>query len=205
MFNIRQGAFETNSSSMHTIIINNPKDGYKQHDPITGWIRRAPLGGKLIEYEDLDFQFGQGYMTHWADKLGYLFAYHMQYDTYDEEAGKILIERYLNMVQKHYPEINEIRIPHYVEKDDDGDEHWEWNVSINHQSQDLIEKFFEDNPEVDEEEFVFSDKYAMYICWDSVGYSTIIETCEEDNREVTGLEMEWGITKVKDGKAEDEY
>ena len=196
MFNIRRGAFETNSSSMHAIIICNNANGDMDDNAQSGFIRPHPLEGMVLEYTDLEFVDSQGLMTSWIDKLGYLIASRMQYDTYDEELGQKVLNKYLNIVRKHRPEIQMIKVPILR---DEHKEFVEYEMDINHQSQDLIKDFFADHWEIGEEEFIFNNNYVMYISWDGMEYNAIIASIEDDERKCETLYLPWGEYKVHDG------
>lgn len=80
--NIRNSTFETNSSSMHTVVISNNNIYFDAKDEISQYIeknkgRTVVHNGKLyIPLPDVDKYFGRGFyiFDHWLEKLAYLMS-----------------------------------------------------------------------------------------------------------------------------------
>lgn len=182
MIKIREGMFETNSSSCHAIVV------VKKASQL---FERGHVEGNKLIYTNLEFGCDYDVMTGWVDKLGYVIANKCEVLTKDE------IEDYLadcvEMVQRHYPEIEKIVVP----MSDD-----EFDGGINYQSRDLLDQTV-DKENIDSmEEFVFDDKYVLIIAWDSSPYEDYVEAVKAMGYEPIRLHVPWATYDVKDGKVD---
>lgn len=148
MIKVRNGVFETNSSSSHSIVIK--KGGEETPDMIDpGWY--VYDNGKL--YLNLyRLEFGRSpfdVLCDWYHKLCYAIA------SYGEDGFKEIEE----LACSHVAGLKKIDLPMYW---DDNNEHVRNYGWVDHQSDGLLQNFLADN-DVSLKDFIFNDKYIVII------------------------------------------
>ena len=145
MITIRNGVFETNSSSSHSIVVK--KEGTKPEGLIDpGW--KAKDGILDIWSRELSFGWQFEILYEWYDKLRFAIASFCHWDGKD---GLTDIEEACKRRIKDFKEFNFI---HYKDDSVYGD--------IDHQSDGLLQNFLSDN-DVSIEDFIFNNKYIAII------------------------------------------
>ena len=142
MINIRRGIFETNSSSLHSIVIQKKAIKHK--------IYKRDL--KLAS-SDLEFDSSYMVLDTFTDRVRYAIAslcnsgYHKEFD---DEVFE-MIDRIYNKYTNHH--IKLIPLP-------DDDTYYEKYGSVDHQSYGLLRDFLLDK-DISLEEFLTNDKYIV--------------------------------------------
>lgn len=147
---IRKSMFETNSSSMHSIIITKNNDKYDEKE-----LNRYVYDGKLRFWED-DIEFSRdpfNFLNTWKDKVAYAIASYCQ-ESEDEEA-KEFISNLENIIKKHVKDFDHIELP-------DTEDTWYPYGYVDHQSAGLLQKFLS-KENVTLEDFIFTPKYIVII------------------------------------------
>lgn len=164
MIKIRKDAFETNSSSMHTIILAGKRTRTESPDLIygDGKILKKRL---IITYDDIDFSaYSTGkVLTTWTDRLCYALAYYYTKSGVDEDCIKEINESFEKLIHEEYPDLI-IQFPEL-----DGE-----TCLINHQSQDTLDAFLDHVP-MQIKDFIFNDKIFVYTPSDGCEDSRIID------------------------------
>lgn len=191
MINIRQGAFETNSSSMHCFIIaNKHPDLSKEKYGTRAEIETNYKGKKRLVIKDIDFSnYGEDdILETWFDKLAYVFAYHHDKRWYEDV--ETLKRETIEAVLDRHPDISEVVFP---------DIDMENNYFINHQSYDNFADFI-DSHHLSWESVVFDDRYVIVPTADCRGRDDIISDLAKlgygDFKEITA----WSTHQIIDGK-----
>lgn len=168
MYRIRQGAFETNSSSMHTIILAGTKTD-NELDPLVE-NQNSPKKKLVIKKKDIDFsEYSTGRtLTTWVERLHYALAYcYDKSGPFNEDVNEIN-ERFKEIVHKKYPDLI-IEFP-----DLKGESYF-----INHQSHDTLYTFL-DNNSLTIEDFIFNDKIIVFTFYDGVEDYEMIDIALRD-------------------------
>lgn len=165
MINIRRGAFETNSSSMHSFIIADKHPDLSE--VISGSraeIQENYKHKKRLVISDIDFSnYGEDdILETWFDKLAYVYAYNLS-KCWDEDILD-LKQEIKDAVKKHHPEIDYVVFPEC-----DNDDYY-----INHQSTENLDNFL-DNHHLSWEDVVFDDRYVFVPTSDCDGYDDVLE------------------------------
>lgn len=152
---IRNGMFETNSSSMHSIVICKDGGSYTEkelHDPIF-------LDGTIKFWEN-DLEFGRSpfeLLTTWDRKLAFVIASLCRNKEEEDEEAKNIITELEKIVSKHIPECCKIKIADICY------EYSSWPYGyIDHQSLGLLDRLLKEEG-VSIEEFIFNKKYIVVI------------------------------------------
>ena len=177
MLQIRQGVFETNSSSSHSIIIK------KQDRPIEmvadpGWHMHMneedenDPGNGIIRFHDNDLEFDRDpfhFLVSWYDRLAYAIA---SYHT------KAAVDSLREICKRRIQGFRDFEFPHddceEAGKDDYG--------FVDHQSRQLLEKVL-DHYHISLEEFVFNNRYVVVIDGDEYQYFETLTEQEFFNRD----------------------
>ena len=168
MIKIRRSTFETNSSSMHSLVITKNKNVTtleKLEEDIY-----IPNDGKLRIYDSDELYYDRApfrmLMTPF-DKLKYLIA--------SNENDKKKVKELINTFKKLYPKVKDISFP------DDDYEPGTFYGKVDHQSRGFIDKLLKENM-ITEEEFLSEDKYIIiidgdeYCEWERIKKSGLINT-----------------------------
>ena len=168
MIKIRRGTFETNSSSMHSLVITKNKNVTtleKLEEDIY-----IPNNGKLSIYDSDELYYDRApfrmLMTPF-DKLKYLVA--------SNENDKKKVKKLIDTFKKLYPKVKDISFP------DDDYESGTFYGKVDHQSRGFIDNFLKENM-ITEEEFLSEDKYIIiidgdeYCEWEKIKKSGLIDT-----------------------------
>ena len=187
MINIRTGVFETNSSSMHTIVIGN---GNSPHDDVSylGEIRKSDYSTKLV-YDDLEINEDGVPLMSWIDKLGYVLVWGLGsnncIDAYDR---KEFMDQMLAMVKEEHPEIDRIVLKDVQQTEGDY-ELWD---SIDHQSVDLLNEF-KSTTVYGIRDIVFNSNIVIVPVWDGETIKDTVEIAERYGlKNPTDAYVEWG-------------
>jgi len=114
MVQIRSGVFETNSSSMHSLVIRN-KDAFYEDESIYVTSEevlddfRINKNGVSKVYKDEDWYFGRApfkILSSFFDKMKYAFANNYPY------------EEIFEIVKDYIPDITKIEVPEFLGTDD---------------------------------------------------------------------------------------
>ena len=164
MLKIRKAAFETNSSSMHTIILAGKRTKTESPDFIygDGKIMKKKL---IITFDDIDFSaYSTGkVLTTWTDRLCYALAYYYTKHGADEDCIKEINESFEKLIHEEYPDLI-IQFPKL-----DG-----YTYLINHQSSDTLDTFLDSVP-MQIKDFIFNDNIFVYTPSDGCEDSRIID------------------------------
>lgn len=135
MIKIRKSAFETNSSSMHSLIV---MDGMKAESAMDCFVyeNEAYINENHFEREPFCP------LNHWLDKAAYYIADNN--NCKDEDVDKV-VDEVLVLIAKHHPEITEVNF-HTVVK-------YEWNANSN--------KFVKTKNDIDDE-YHWHDMFNTY-------------------------------------------
>ena len=145
---IRKGMFETNSSSMHSIIITKNDSNCYEEGLKWGILRFLEDD---IEFSRSPFQF----LNTWRGKVGYAIASYCQdYEASSEEA-KEFISKLEAIIKKHVEDLDHIELP-------DPEDTWYPFGYVDHQSEGLLQKFLSEE-NVTLEDFIFIPKYIVVI------------------------------------------
>ena len=165
MINIRRGAFETNSSSMHCFIIaNSYPDLTEETYGSRATIEENFKHQKRLVIKDIDFShYGENdILETWFDKLTYVYGYNLG-KCWDENINEWK-EQVTEAVKRHYPEIEYVVFPEC-----DNDDYY-----INHQSTENLGNFL-DNHHLSWEDVVFDDRYVFVPTSDCYGYDDVLK------------------------------
>lgn len=175
MVQYREGVFETNSSSSHSIVIKRPlstlvDEKNKRSSSGCGYIDREH---KLHIHEN-DFSWGFSVLCHWIDRFAYALAAY----GYDES----IMNRIIDSVLESHQEVKDIAINGFRDRkfeNLDDDDLWERSYGhIDHQSIGLLQEFLE-HKQITVLDFINDDKYIVII--------------DNDNSNVFGNIMECGL------------
>lgn len=173
MVQYREGVFETNSSSSHSIVIKKPlstlvDESRKKTRGSCGFIDRE---NKLHIHEN-DFSWGFSVLYNWIDRFAYALASYGN----DESA----MNRIIDEVLASHPEVKDIDIRGFRSRIFDDDDEWGFSHygNIDHQSVGLLQAFIE-HKQISVLDFVNDDKYIVII--------------DNDNSNVLGDIMECGL------------
>ena len=148
MIKVRNGVFETNSSSSHSIVIK--KGGGKTPDKIDpDW--RVHEDGELYIW-DTDLEFGRSpfdVLCDWYHKLCYAIA------SYGEEG----FEYVESIALKHIKRATFIRLPLTWNYKDEQVTNYGY---VDHQSMGLLESFLR-TENITLDDFIFNDKYVVIV------------------------------------------
>ena len=148
---IRKGMFETNSSSMHSIIITkNDSNCYEEG-------LKCYYGGRLF-FSDEDLEFSRSpfqFLNTWRGKVGYAIASYCQEYKKDDEEAKEFISKLESIIKKHVEDFDHIELP-------DPEDTWYPFGYVDHQSEGLLQKFLSEE-NVTLEDFIFTPKYIVVI------------------------------------------
>ncbi len=162
MINVRNGVFETNSSSCHSIVIK--KGGGETPDKIDpDW--RVYDDGDLYIYED-NIEFSRSpfdVLCDWYHKMCYAIA------SYEEEG----FDRIESLVIKHVNKVKFIRLPLTWNDENQPVPYYGY---VDHQSLGLLENFLRKN-NVTLEDFIFNDKYIVIIDGDEYCIFEKLQDC----------------------------
>lgn len=152
---IRDGMFETNSSSMHSIVICKDGGNYTEkelHDPI--------FSDGTIKFWENDLEFGRSpfeLLTAWDRKLAFVIASLCGYKEEEDEEAKNIITELEKIVSKHIPECCKIELTDICY------EHSIWPYGyVDHQSMGLLDRLLKKEG-ISIEEFIFNKKYVVVI------------------------------------------
>jgi len=177
MIKIRQGVFETNSSSSHSIVIK--KGGGETPDMIDpGW--HVHDNGTLYIYET-NLGFGRSpfdVLCDWYHKLCYAIASY----------GADGFEEIEELVYAHVAGVKKIELPTTFAWDDD-DKKAPFYGYVDHQSMDLLTSFLRNN-DVTLEDFIFNDKYVVIIDGDEYCVFERLDRC--GLLDESKIESRWG-------------
>lgn len=164
-YTIRQGMFETNSSSMHSIIITkNDSNCYEKG-------LKCYYGG-ILSFSDEDLEFSRypfQFLNTWRDKVAYAIASYCQEYNRDSEEAKEFISKLETIIKKHVEGFDHIELP-------DPEDTWYPFGYVDHQSEGLLQKFLEEE-NVTLEDFIFTPKYIVVIDGDEY---CIFDTMKKD-------------------------
>lgn len=147
---IRKGMFETNSSSMHSIIITKNNDSYdeKKFKVYKGILR---FFEDELEFSREPFQF----LNTWHGKVAYAIASYCQEYEKDSEEAKEFISELEAIIKKYVKDFDHIELP-------DPEDTWYPYGYVDHQSAGLLQKFLSEE-NVTLEDFIFTPKYIVII------------------------------------------
>jgi len=148
---IRKGMFETNSSSMHSIIITKNNDSYDEKE------LKVYYGGTL-HFSDDDLEFSRypfQFLNTWRSKVAYAIASYCQEYNKDNEEAKEFISKLEAIIKKHVKNFDHIELP-------DPEDTWYPFGYVDHQSEGLLQKFLSEE-NVTLEDFIFTPKYIVII------------------------------------------
>ena len=182
MLQIRQGVFETNSSSSHSIIIKK-KDHPLDEKVDADWrIRKKdendPKNGKLTFYwDDLEFERSPfHFLVDWYDRLCYSIASFNNKKTVDE------LEEICSRRLEGFKGFDFSLVGHGADK---GKEYYGY---VDHQSHGLLEGML-GKYHVSLENFIFNDRYVIVIDGDEYQYfQTLTEQEFFDKEAIEGIE-----------------
>lgn len=163
MIQIRQGVFETNSSSCHSLVIKKNDCVNKENS-----INRLRTMSGILRFHYDDLKFGRSpfkFLNSAYDRLAYLFA---SYYGDDEK-----IQEIINAVKELVPEIYEIEFPEKNYYDDE-----KFYGDIDHESIGLVSNYLESN-NISFKDFISNDKYIVIVDGD--------EYCEWEKMKESGL------------------
>lgn len=177
MLQVRQGVFETNSSSSHSIIIKKKDhpleemidpgwhiwDGENENDPRKG----------LLGFGFHDLEFGRNpfhFLVSWYDRLCYAIA------TYHTKEG---VEGIKKICSRRIKGFRGFRFPH----DDWAHEDEDYYGYVDHQSHGLLEHVLE-HYHISLEEFIFNDRYVIVIDGDETQYFNVLVEQDLFNKDV---------------------
>lgn len=162
---IRKGMFETNSSSMHSIIITKNNDSYDEKELM------CYCKGVLRFFED-DLEFSRSpfqFLNTWRGKVAYAIASYCQGYEKDSEEAKKFISELEAIIKKHVKDFDHIEFP-------DQEDTWYPFGYVDHQSENLLQKFLSEE-NVTLEGFIFTPKYIVIIDGDEY---CIFDTMKKD-------------------------
>ena len=147
---IRKGMFETNSSSMHSIIITKNNDSYDE--------KELKVYKGILRFLDDDLEFSRypfQFLNTWRSKVAYAIAsYCQEYEVNDKDA-KEFISKLEDIIKKHVEDFDHIELP------DPEDTYYPYGY-VDHQSEGLLQKFLSEE-NVTLEDFIFTPKYIVVI------------------------------------------
>lgn len=162
---IRKGTFETNSSSMHSLVIT------KKENVITQKELEEDLyiskDGEISIWNGDDLYFDRApfkMLTQPLEKLEYLVA--------SNSDNPKEIKRLIGVFKKLYPKVKEIKFPH------DYGSTSPFYGEVDHQSKGFVTSFIKENG-ISEEDFIKNNKYIIIIDGD--------EYCEWEKVKKSGL------------------
>lgn len=171
MIKIRTGAFETNSSSMHSLII---MQGMKEGRPLLCYVSMDE------EYADVRYNDFERYpfypLNHWLDKAAYYIA--DRNNCKEEDVDKV-VDEVLELVHKHHPKLRRVNFgiyvtykwsdeenrfvkeKHYIEEDN---EYWMFDTygGVDRQSERVVYDALK-RKGIGLEEFLFDPKYVVIL------------------------------------------
>ena len=150
---IRKGMFETNSSSMHSIIITKNNNEYTQDELEDGYYNGVL---KLWNSDELEFdRYPFELLATWDRKVCFAIAsycgnkyWHSAKYNPEEDDGIEFLENLTKVIKKHISDFERIEIPQDMDKDRDLFPVYGY---IDHQSKGLLQKFLaEENISLEE-------------------------------------------------------
>ena len=182
MIKKRIGVFETNSSSMHSLVIK--KSGHKQSlsDALGG--KYSLIKGNKLKINEDDLYFDREpfkIITSAIDKFFYLIADISNNDGYMYD--DVLFHKLTKSLKTAYPEIEEIVFPIII--DDELPFLYKTNFYgfVDHQSKGMITNYLKDN-NIDPVDFIQNTKYIIiidgdeYCIWDNFKDENLINIDE---------------------------
>ncbi|MCM1277156.1 MAG: hypothetical protein NC299_17670 [Lachnospiraceae bacterium] len=170
---IRHGVFETNSSSMHSLVIQK-NDEYVTHEEIIADYYYWRDKDKILFLRNDSLEFGRTpfkCLASFIDKLGYAIASFCKYN--DEKFDEII-----QTVTEIIPECKGIELPLVSTS---RYEHKPYYGYVDHESDDLLETFLEKH-NVSLKEFLTNKKYVVivdgdeYCIWDKLKLTGLVNT-----------------------------
>lgn len=153
---IRRSCFETNSSSMHSIVVTENDI----HIPIDNAYNHVYVGnnGEISLPYEIEYGYGRGFqpLSSFADKLSYALCEYLGYAS-EEEKPAILDE---------FREICRIHVENFSDFDMDQLDDIGW---IDHQSAGRLKSFIRDH-KISLEEFLTNEKYQIIVDGDEYCY-----------------------------------
>lgn len=185
---IRNGAFETNSSSAHSIVVTNKSGEYSAEEADDSLIVLKNILD--LEFRSDELEFGNtpfNVLATFGDKLKYAIASYLgkyngrEYDDYDaiEEENEYFFTETSKALDKYFPDLEEIRFPKddfYVNRETDC--YQLYFGYVDHQSQNLLQDFLKEEG-ISLSEFLINKKYIVIIDGDEYCiYDTMKEALE---------------------------
>ena len=164
MLQIRNGVFETNSSSSHSIVVTKGNADNVNQDH--GWHINDNGICKIYDSEDLEFgRYPFDVLYTWYDRMRYAIA------SYGDEEHFKEIE---NLCVQHIENLKQIVLPKdYSSDSNEKETYYGW---VDHQSSGLLQHFLDKN-NVTLEEFLFNDNYIVIIDGDEYHiFDTLFQT-----------------------------
>lgn len=165
MTNIRNGVFETNSSSMHSIAVRKnhhtltKKEFEKEKDFLFGLDKENNYHVSVDEF-GRDFEI----LYSMYDKARYIIAAKAMCDFDDVE--RFVKEEIVPVFKEYCPELNDFIFPLDIYVDEDGNDIFDYGC-IDHQSQNLVSEFLQNN-NVTIKEFLTDTAYIIVIDSDEI-------------------------------------
>lgn len=161
MIKIRNSVFETNSSSMHSLVIK--KNGSKQDiKDILDTIYVRKDGSYHIYDEEISFdRYPFRILFTAVQKFLYIYA----------ESSSDKRKELLEFMKKTYPEIKEYEFPkkYWIdEEDEDNNEDKYYYGQVDHQSMGFVTNYLKNN-NISYEDFITNTKYTVIIDGDEYG------------------------------------
>lgn len=147
---IRKSMFETNSSSMHSIIITKNNDSYDE--------KELKVYKGILRFLEDDIEFSRSpfqFLNTWRGKVAYAIASYCQEYERDDEEAKEFISNLETIIKKHVEDFDHIELP-------DPEDTWYPYGYVDHQSAGLLQKFLS-KENVTLEDFIFIPKYIVVI------------------------------------------
>lgn len=180
---IRQNVFETNSSSMHSLVIKK-QDEYFTPEEIANEVYIYKDGTWAISFEeDLDFgRYPFQMLSKFTDKVKYTIASMCVWKSKKEKER--IFKDIENIVKEYVPNIKEVKLPTSYDYETKEDKPYYGYVD-----EDILTGFLEKN-KIDLKEFLTNKKYVV-IC-DGDEYCTWIDIKKSGLIALDEIEYEYG-------------
>ncbi len=194
--------FESNSSSMHVIVIGKDNEPHDKWSTLGQIIGDDEVVGKRLVYDDIQIEEDGYPLMSWVDKLGYVLAWGLGCNNCaDEDDRQNFMNKMLMMVQSEHPEIERIVIKNYKDLVDE-DRYGFWGL-INHQSIDLI-KEFKANTIYGLKDIVFNNNIVIVPVWDGNSIQQVVSSAEAHGlKNPAEAYTEWGQYTKEDWEKEE--
>lgn len=193
MYVIRNGCFETNSSSSHSIVVrNDSKTPYNIISLDNTWIRYLVDKNNNLILNEYELQFGRSpfkYLSTFVDKLRYVVACNARKLDYEYGMNTIggIKDELLSIVQEICPEVKQILFEGDLEPDPEETCRYT-DYQFGHVDEDILNPWLSSN-NVSLRDFLLNDKYHIvcdgdeYNVFDGMIKSGIIDLSVIENKQ----------------------